>query len=129
MKVLTIATIVAILLFSLILIIKNGANTPTIFSRRVRNDDLTIRAVMDIKNLEVRYDITPHKDIYDLEVEINFLDQNQNNLTTLTRKVGDLKAEEPIVLSISLFDLGWNIIWKMEYEKLLVTSGRVPLFT
>lgn len=102
----------------------------TSITRRSANiNDVTIDSVLDLSSMGAKYNIYPKVDIEELEITISFMDKNKAVLTTVEKRLGNVKEGVQVSFTISLFDLGVSVAWNTAYETTTVTGGTVSNFT
>lgn len=108
----------------------DNSDGKTSITRRSANiNDITIDSVLDLSSMGAKYNIYPKVDIEDLEITISFMDKNRAVLTTVEKRLGNVKEGVQVSFTISLFDLGFSVAWNTTYETTTVTGGTVSNFT
>lgn len=108
----------------------DNSDGKTSITRRSANiNDVTIDSVLDLSSMGAKYNIYPKVDIEELEITISFMDKNKAVLTTVEKRLGNVKEGVQVSFTISLFDLGVSVAWNTAYETTTVTGGTVSNFT
>lgn len=99
-----------------------------LFSRSANNNDVKISDELDLASFGAKYSVLPQTDISNLEVTVNFLDENKKLLTSVVKPLGNVKEGVQVSFSISLLELGLSVAWNTKYESMAVTGGTVSYF-
>lgn len=100
-----------------------------LFHRSARTSDITMDSNLDLASFGGKYVILPQTDIEDLEITINYLDNDRKILDSIVKRLGDVKQGVQVSFSVSLFDLGLSVAWNTKYETYAVTGGTVSYFS
>lgn len=106
----------------------NSDGNTHLLSRSARNSDISVDSDLNLSSFGAKYIIMPKTDIDDLEITVNFLDENNNVLTSFEQTLGDVKESVQVSFSISLFDVSLTVALKTRYETWTVTGGTVSYF-
>lgn len=87
-----------------------------------------INSDLDLSSFGGKYIVIPQIDIDNLQITVNYLDKNQNILTSKIENLGNVSKGIQVSFSISLFDLGLSVIWNIQHESIVVTGGTVSYF-
>ena len=101
----------------------SSKNQEGLLSRKATITDIEHSESLNISDLSTIVYITPKCDIDDLEIEINFYDENNKLLKTITKTIGDVEKGEEIKKTIPLTD--FPNIFKIDYSKIRVSDGKV----
>lgn len=123
--------IVAILVF--MRVCDNASNEDNkdggLTTRSARNGDISFEDGSDISiSLSAVLYFTPNVDIDNLEITLNFMDDDRNVLTTQVKSVGDVQEGGRYSISYSLSDLGLSVIFQCTALSWRVTGGTVSYF-
>ena len=105
----------------------NGNNK--LFSRSANNGDIIIDSDLDLSSFGMKCVVSPQRDITNLELTIEFLDSNENVLTTKVKSLGNVKKGAQVSFSISIVELGLSATWKTHYARVAVSGGTVSYFS
>ena len=107
--------------------IQDGTSV-SLFKRDARNSDITLYCDLDMNSFGAKFTITPQVDIEELELEIRFLDKNEQLIKTITKYVGNVKEGVQVSFSISISEIGLINALKIEYGRASVSGGKVSYF-
>lgn len=106
----------------------SSSTTVTLFKRDARNSDINLYCDLDMNSFGAKFTITPQVDIEELELEIRFLDKNEQLIKTITKYVGNVKEGVQVSFSISISEIGLINALKIEYGRASVSGGKVSYF-
>lgn len=103
-------------------------NTPQLFTRNARNNDITITTETNYNNLGIDIIILPKVDIEDLEIKLVHYDKNGNELLTQYKTIGNVKEGVQVKTQVQLLDFSITDMFKVYNTKIEVVEGTVSYF-
>ena len=107
---------------------KDNTDTPTLTTRKATTNDIIISS-NDSNLISIEIVVTPKHDIDNLEITINYYNDSNNLLKTVTRNFGDVKKDGKYTQQVYITDFSMSQIFQLSYCKYSVTGGTVSYFS
>ncbi len=102
-----------------------------LFSRSATLNDIIIDSKIDFNALGEEFVIYPQNNIKGLKITIAFLDEGKEELTSVSKFLGDVEKSKQVSFTISFLelDLSLSSILEITYDRCIVSGGTVSYFS
>ena len=103
-------------------------DTPQLFTRDARINDVTITTETNYNNLGIDIIILPNVDIEGLEIKLIHYDKNGKELLTQYKTIGNVKEGLQVKTQVQLLDFSITDMFKVNNTKIEIIEGTVSYF-
>lgn len=99
-----------------------------LLKRSATRNDIVVDSDTNLASMGAKYKVIPQIDIENLQITVNYLDENKRILVSKVKNLGNVTKGEKIEFTISIVDISLSDAWNTRYESIAVTGGTVSYF-